>query len=244
MTHTLLITRPERQAARFAALCEDRFGDRIDIVTSPLIRIEALSDPGSMAGYGGVIFTSENAIAAVGPAAAGNAMRAYCVGDRTAEVARAAGYDAIAAEGDADHLFDLILRQHVTPPLLHLRGEHARGALAERLTQAGVKTDEAIVYRQIAQPLTEAARAVLRGDKPVILPLFSPRTASLFREGAAGCTAPLRIVVFSPAVADALGGEFGDDIAVCQSPDVNEMLDMLARLIDAWWAVEDRGGAG
>ena len=233
MTHTLLITRPERQAARFAALCTDRFGGRIDIIASPLLRIEALGSDVSLAGYGGVIFTSENAIAAVGPASAGTAMRAYCVGDRTAEVARAAGYDAIAAEGDADHLFDLILRRHVTPPLLHLRGEHARGALADRLTQAGIETDEAIVYRQIAQPLTDAAQAVLRGDKPVILPLFSPRSASLFRAGAAGCAAPLRIAAFSPAVADALGGEFGDDIAVCQSPDVNVMLDMLARLIDA-----------
>lgn len=233
MTRTLLITRPERQAARFAALCGDRFGDRVSIITSPLIRIEPASAPVSLDGYRGVVFTSENAIAAAGQGISVEGTTAYCVGERTAEAARAAGYDAIAAEGDADHLFDLILKERPTPPLLHLRGEHARGALADRLTKAGIRTDEAIVYRQIAQPLTDAAKAVLRGDKPVILPLFSPRSASLFRTGAKGCTAPLKIVAFSPAVADALGAGFGDDIAVCQSPDVNEILDMLARLIDA-----------
>ncbi|MFV2038572.1 MAG: uroporphyrinogen-III synthase, partial [Paracoccaceae bacterium] len=64
------------------------------------------------------------------------------------------------------------------------------------------------VYDQVEQDLSAAAVQVLGGARPVILPLFSPRSASIVARAARACgaTAPLRLIGLSAAVLAAWDG--------------------------------------
>ncbi len=84
-----------------------------------------------------------------------------------------------------------------------LRGEDARGEVAERLVLAGTETVSLVIYRQEAQPLSPDGAAILAAESPVILPLFSPRSAALFRAALPpDARATLLLVAMSAAVAD------------------------------------------
>lgn len=228
----VLLTRPAAAADRFAAELSETFGGRIRIVASPLIAPIFLA-PDLPQGAAGLVLTSEAGVeAARRLRAAGRALpvRAFCVGDRTAAAAREAGFDAVSAGGDADALVTMILSQDVAAPLLHLHGRDTRGDVALRLTKGGVRTSGHIVYEQVAQPLTAEARAVLDGEGPVLVPLFSPRTASLF-----AATGPHRaalwVVALSPAVADALAGVPVARMVTADRPDAVSVREALAPLI-------------
>lgn len=58
-----------------------------------------------------------------------------------------------------------------------------------------------VVYDQLSQPLSDAARQALAGMAPVILPLFSPRSARILSEQVTQARAPLWLVPISPAAA-------------------------------------------
>ncbi|OYU38035.1 MAG: uroporphyrinogen-III synthase [Pseudorhodobacter sp. PARRP1] len=198
---TILLTRPLAQSQRFA----DQVGGA---VISPLMAPEFLSPSLPSGAFAAVIFTSETGVEAAGRiSAAGGVLptRAFCVGNRTAEAARALGFVAQSAMGAAD---DLLAQISAEPPLgrlLHLRGQDSAGDLEKRLNIAGIDTVALIVYRQIAQNLTMEAADLLQGSAPVILPIFSPRSARLMvgelRRVAA--IAPICLVALSAAVAEA-----------------------------------------
>jgi uroporphyrinogen-III synthase len=156
---------------------------------------------------------------------------AYCVGDRTAQVAREAGFRVQSAQGDAEALLALILREK-PQALIHLRGREARGDLAQRLSAAGVFTQERVVYAQDAQPLSDDAVAVLSGKAPVLVPLFSPRSAEILGAAWQGLTthAPLVVVAISQAVAEA-AAFCPTKPVLAAHPDAPSMLDaVLAQL--------------
>jgi hypothetical protein len=69
------------------------------------------------------------------------------------------------------------------PALVHLRGRHQRGDVAERLGPRATIRAAHVVYDQVALP---ARRGLCRGAgaRPLIVPLFSPRSADLFAEAA------------------------------------------------------------
>ncbi|QYZ69862.1 uroporphyrinogen-III synthase [Neotabrizicola shimadae] len=194
----VLVTRPEPQASRFAADFRARLGDSVRVVLSPLMAPVFLSPPLPMAKA--LVLTSESAVQALPGLSGPLPRRAFCVGGRTAEAAHAAGLEAMSAEGDAAALAALILSASPEGPLLWLRGEDTAGDLAGTLARAGVRLEQAVVYRQDPQPLSPTAQALLRGPDPVIVPLFSPRTAGLFAEAAIGGTAPLHLCSMSAAV--------------------------------------------
>jgi uroporphyrinogen-III synthase len=195
----VLLTRPLAQAQAFAAALTDRFGPGVRPLIAPLMAPELLTPPLPDGPFKGVIFTSATGVLA---AAAWPDLprRAWCVGDRTAAEARQAGFAARSAGGDAAALVAAIRADPPEGRLLHLRGEDARGDIAATLTADGIATDEVIVYRQVPQPLTAAAQALLQGDGPVILPLFSPRSATLFGRAAGAVRARLHVVAISRAV--------------------------------------------
>ncbi|TKA93937.1 uroporphyrinogen-III synthase, partial [Cereibacter changlensis] len=106
-----LLTRPARQGARFAAALRQRFGEGIRLVTSPLLAPLFLR-PELPAGAATLIFTSETGVEAFRRISAEQpqaAHSAWCVGERTAEVARAAGLSTRSADGDAEALVAQIL---------------------------------------------------------------------------------------------------------------------------------------
>ena len=84
--------------------------------------------------------------------------------------------------------------------LAHIRGAHTVGQVADTLRAEGFACADLVAYDQVAVPLSEQARDALAGETPVILPLFSPRTAKLIsRYGP--FAAPIHAVAISAAVA-------------------------------------------
>lgn len=180
----LLMTRPgddsERTAARIGA----------DVIVAPILQIVPVDHDGAaLARAPGLVFTSAHAVASAGP---GRGRPAICVGERTGQAARDAGFAVIQGAGTADSLAPLIAASPV--PLVHPHGRH----LAQRLAVPGV-----VVYDQRPQPLTARARAALMGARPVVVPVYSPRSARLLAGMAAGARAPLWLVAISDAAAAA-----------------------------------------
>ncbi len=227
----VLLTRPAAQSLRFAESLRARMG--LTIVTSPLLAPEFLVPPLPGVRFEAVILTSET-----GAEAAGRIKRhlpdlAFCVGDRTAEVAHNAGFTARNAHGDAEDLLALIL-SHPAQPLLHLRGREVRGDLAQRLCKLGLPTEEVVVYAQNPHPLTLEAAALLTGTEPLVIPLFSPRSAQMFADEylRVSGAAPLFIVAISDATAKAASGLAATPPQVSPAPDGESMLEaVLARCV-------------
>lgn len=222
---TLLLTRPIDASRRFAAMMGDRLGE-IAVVTAPLIGIRMVADAPEIAPDEGYILTSENAVAAIVQHGLPR-RRAWAVGDRTAAAAAAAGVPVRSAAGDAASLIDLILAENEHGPLVHLRGAHARGDIATRLTAAGVPTRATIVYEQPANGLPDAVQHL---TGPIVAPVFSPRTAALLTANWRG-HAPMFLVAMSDAVATELAGLQRVALQIARAPDARSMADAVA---DQW----------
>ncbi len=233
---TILLTRPAAQSARFAAALRLRFAG-IRILCSALIAPRHLSPTLADRKWTALILTSETAVLAARRIIADGATLprlGFCVGTRTAEAARAAGFEPLSAQGDADALVDLILSHNPSGPLLHLQGRHSRGDIAKKLISAGIETYEAIAYAQESQSLTPEATAFLTSAAPVIAPLFSPRTAQILVAECARInrTAPLTIVALSSAVAIA-AAPLAAQTTCAARPDAEAMVDAIATLLAA-----------
>ena len=232
----VLITRPEPDGAAFAEALRRAAPGPWRAVLAPLVRIvpQAVPDPPERVE---LILTSRNAVHAwrrsgIPPAMRGRA--AWCVGEATARAAREAGLVPVAAgEGPAngaDALVARIVERRPRAPLLHLRGEHARGEVAARLRAAGLDAAEAVVYRQEALGLDPRARAALAGAT-VIAPVFSPRAAALLSRAAPDASpAAIHAVALSGAVAEALALPRAR-VTVSKRPDAEAMIEALVPLL-------------
>lgn len=230
---SVLLTRPAAQAERFAAEMAIRFGDTLKPVFSPLMVPEYLCPDWPDEEYSTLILTSETGVEATARLRAlGRKLpkQAICVGDRTAAMARAAGFDATSAQGDAEVLIALILQGDDPGPFLHLRGRDARGDIAPRLAAKGRRAHAAIVYQQVAQRLNGQARALLGGTDPVVIPLFSPRSAALLADFGP-FAAPLLLAAISPAAAETATILAPLRMEVAARPDAAAMLDAVGKLI-------------
>ena len=221
----LLLTRPAAASARTRAEVQRlRLGQRV--VVSPVIEIVPVAFASGTV-PAGLILTSENGAEAAGRLGLPKGLRAWCVGAQTAEAARMAGFDAVSAEGDAEALLRLILAGEDRGPLLHLRGEHARGDIAPRLRAAGRDARDAVAYRQDERTLNAEAQAVLAGREAVVLPLYSPRSAAIL--AAQGpFVAPLRVIAISRPTLKAAGTLGAAEARIIGNPDGREMLSAIA----------------
>lgn len=224
----LLLTRPEAASARFADQWRARMGPEAPVVIAPVLALEILPGAPALDGYAGAVFTSETGVAALG--AEGRGLRAWCVGPHTAAAARAMGFDARAAEGDAESLVATVIASGERGPFLHLRGREARGEVAPRLQAAGIACDEVVVYAQRPRPLSPEAKALLAGEGPVLVPLFSTNSATRLGAEAAGGRAPLLLAAISDVVAGVWSGPAPRRIEVAERPDAPAMIAALARL--------------
>lgn len=229
-----MLTRPASQGLRFAAQVEAELGP-MAVVQTPLLWPVFLKVMLPSLSFSAMILTSETGVeAARRISATGQALpgRAYCVGDHTAAAARAAGFEPLSAGGDAGALVAMIRAGGERGPLLHLRGEQSRGGVSESLNSAGIVTFETVVYRQISKALSPEATNVLQGDVPVIVPLFSPRSAKVFVMALPDpIQAPLWIAALSPAVAAALGRLEPARMVVADAPDAPHMLRAVEALL-------------
>lgn len=226
---TLLLTRPEAASRRFAAAFAARFGTGIPVLVAPLMALRPCpldQAPEAEA----AILTSEAGATALAAASDWRAP-AFCVGARTAAAARTAGFPVAAVAADAAALLPL-LRGAAPRHLLHARGRHAAFDFKGVLDPEGFTVAEAVIYDQPALPLSPAARALLDRPAPVLLPVFSPRSARLFAEAAGQPTAPLCVAAMSPAVTAALPLAPAA-LETAPQPDAEGMLAALGRLLAA-----------
>lgn len=216
---SVLLTRPLPDARRFASLLADQVpGARV--VISPILRIVPVAhDAARLAAAPGLVFTSAHAVAAAGP---GRGRPAFCVGPRTADLARAAGFDVTEGRGDAQGLVSLI--QAAGLPLIHPHGRH----LTQALPALGM-----VVYDQEFQTLDAVALQLLAEPAPVVVPIFSPRSARLLSQALPpSVIAPLRLAAISEsALADWSGPQEAAQLAARPDADamLNAVIDLLLR---------------
>lgn len=238
----LLLTRPLAQSRRFAQDLSEG-GAEIETIISPVMDIRCSGAAPDLQAYSGVIFTSENGVRCAA-APADRRVPAYCVGPRTAQAAQDAGFAAHEFGPDAEALVAAILQAGTPGPLLHLRGKHARGAVAKRLESAGLQCAERVLYDQVARDPSLAALTALAGERPLVVPLFSPRSARLFGQVAADGRAPLCLVTMSAAVDEAWCGPDPVLRKRAERPDGDAMTKSTLALIAAARHLEGKGHAG
>ncbi len=169
----------------------------------------------------GLIFTSANGVAQAGRLGAPRGLPAFCVGQKTADAAQAAGFVPRVGPGDADGLIAAIIKDRPREPLAHIRGEYARGAAAEMLEKAGIACHDVVAYAQRPRTLPDTAVKALAGKFPVVLPLFSPRTGTIL-SGQGPFTAPLHIAAISQAAQPDLATA---QLEIAMQPDEDAMID-------------------
>ncbi|ESQ90317.1 hypothetical protein ABAC460_09185 [Asticcacaulis sp. AC460] len=139
------ITRTPDGAGGTAKAIQALGGDAILAPVLKVVPLKPIIDPHS---FDAVILTSRNGLAAFGAIVARRSITAWCVGEATAEAARAAKYqNVVAAEGDVDALARLIIAtadQHTR--LIYAAPKEPAGDLAAVLRQAGFLVREAAVY--------------------------------------------------------------------------------------------------
>ena len=241
---TLLLTRPSTASERLARQLPARLREKLRLCHSPVMQIVSCGNDLELGEARGLIFSSSNAVAITSPLTARRDLPCYCVGKTTAQAAAAAGWQAVACGGTADTLVADLVRRAPEAPLLHLRGTHTRGDIATRLTAAGYPTGSLVLYDQVLHPLSTEARAVIADAPvtPVIVPVFSPRTARHLAAQIPG-TAGLHFAALSAAVAKPLENISETPVSIADQPDTASMVALIEKLVDRICRVEGGPGA-
>ena len=231
---TILLTRPAAQSLRFAGDLKQAL-PAVPIIISPLMVPDYLNPPIPSVDFTAIILVSDAAVqAARRISAAGVTLPtlAFCVGNRTATAARSLGFQTRSAQGNAADLIAMIIAHHPRGPLLFLRGQDSSGDIAESLLSAGIETISIVGYHQKAQNLTAQAVALLQASHPVIVPVFSTRSARLLLAETAriSAKAPLWIAALSPAIAAVIDPESVAGLGTSDHPDSAAMILVVRAL--------------
>lgn len=220
----LLLTRPRAASEALA----QRLDLPVDVVISPILEIEGRALDAHVTAKT-LIFSSAQGVAEAAHQGIDRTLPVFTVGETTAAAARTAGWQAQSAGRTADELVDHLTQNPPPTPLLHLHGVHTRGEIARRLTAAGLPTEARVIYDQTPRPLNFEAIRVLNAAQPVILPVFSPRTAVLLSE-AVKPLAPLHVIALSSAVAEEFHVSDIRALHVCDAP-TREAMDAALKAV-------------
>ena len=201
------MTRPEAGSRAFVAALPDAVTQSCDVLMSPLIDIQPVT--ADVPEFDAAIFTSAHGVAH-GPQALGRL--AFCLGHATTRAAGQAGWQARQVGQDAETLVTALTAQHPAGRMVHFSGTHTRGDVADRLQAAGWAVDSVAVY------------------DPVIVPLFSPRSALHFSEGAQ-FTAPLYLGAISAAAAANCAHVEHVALQIAGNPDRGAMIEVVRKLL-------------
>ena len=226
----VILTRPRAASERFGAALQEALGP-MDVAIVPLMDIVPIGDLPDLGGVSALIFTSAAGVETFGKITADRSLPAWCVGDRTAEAAREIGLRATSAGGDAEALIALMTDARPEGRLLHLHGAHLSVDVAERLTGAGLRAEGCAIYDQRRVAPGAALTAALAHEGPILVPLFSPRSARLFGEEAGTAQANIRPIAISPATRDALPPDWTEQAIIAETPDAAAMLRAMGALI-------------
>ncbi len=176
MAH-ILLTRPKPASENFAkALVKEGVAIK-QIHQAPAFRINMKIDWDAPAAGTLLILTSQNGVQAAANNLVPGEYSAICVGDKTSRLAQKLGFDAHFAGSTVAELLKRF--PEVDGPVCHLRGAHTTDSIAQHLQGLGHSATQIITYDQPELPWTDTVYDLLKGGTPVVLPLFSPRTAEL-----------------------------------------------------------------
>lgn len=222
----IVLTRPQKQSERFAA----QVADLAEVQIVPLQEIVPTGTIPDLRPFKALIFTSQNAAHVFGDRSEARDLPVWCVGSRTAEVARELGFETSIVGGNADRLVLDLKAKNPAAPILHLHGRHTRGNVAARLTAAGIPTQAAEIYAQKAShpdtPLGEFG-----AHRRVIAPLFSPRSAELLAAEIGNAPGDWHFLCLSDAVRDALPENLRPKASVAEDSSAVAMVCLVERYI-------------
>ena len=231
----LLVTRPAPDNARTAEVLRARGHD---VTLAPVLRVETDADADLGAGpWGAVLITSVNAVRAVADHPRRETclrVPAFCVGRRSADAARAAGFaEVVSADGDGSDLTRLVAARAPNQPMLWLAGEDRAGDLAGVLAAQGISVHTVVLYRAVAETSlpAEVRDAVAGGMIDGVLH-YSRRSADAFEAiaMAAGIdlkSLPTKHYCLSAQVAAPLRQLGIGAVVVAERPDEASLLALL-----------------
>ncbi len=215
---------------------------------APMLRFEAVAfqDDGETA-YDGVILTSANAVRALAGHPAHDrlaALPAFAVGERTADVARAAGFRTVArAKGDAASLRDLLLARVASRKLkksavlCHPAGADLAHDFGADPAMRGFTVVKHVAYRMtpVADFPSAVAEAFRAGTIAAVLH-YSRRSARAFLNAARAAGVEVTALALpqcciSDAVAGVLREAGAPQVAAARTPDEAALLAALDRMV-------------
>ena len=151
----------------------------------PLINVENVQhEKINSNDYGGIIFTSSNAVKNLNIESLNKKLICFCVGSATEKIARSLGFqNTIAAEGNVSNLKELILQNYELKdtPLLYVSGEIITTDLDQQLLKDGYAVKRIINYKvNHNEKFDENFVNELKQNMPDIVYVYSQNSASSF----------------------------------------------------------------
>ncbi len=151
----------------------------------PLLRIEKVNyEEINFFDYGGIVFTSTNAVKFLNTVKLDKNIKCFCVGNATEKKARSVGFqNTIAAEGNVTNLKELIIQSYESKnkELLYVSGETISVDLDQQLLSEGFKVKRIINYRvDHNQKFNEKFVNELKLSMPDMVYVYSQNSASSF----------------------------------------------------------------
>lgn len=232
----VLVFRPQPDAERSAQALRDR-GQKP--IVAPLFTVVPSAEAPPEGPFDALVLTSANAVPALAkaPQAWREALPAFCVGTRTANAAREAGFAAHNAKGNRADLSVLIRRE--LPParkLLLVAGHDRHEDLPEQLRAAGHEVTIWTAYEAKAvETLPEAAAEALRSGLVDAALHYSPRSAQVFldlagKAGLAEQAQALPQLALSAEIAAPLITAGADTVLVAEHPEEAALFAALDQL--------------
>ena len=151
----------------------------------PLLKIEKMNYKEiNFSDYGGIIFTSANAVKFLNLNALDKNIKCFCVGSATEKKARSVGFqNTVAAEGNVSNLKELILQNYESKDkqLLYVSGEIISVDLDQQLLREGLSIKRIINYRvNHNQKFDDKFVNELKLNMPEMVYIYSQNSASSF----------------------------------------------------------------
>ena len=151
----------------------------------PLLVVEKVNyDSVNFQSFGGIIFTSANAIKFLDLKSIDKKILCFCVGEATEKTARNNGFqNVIAAEGNVENLKELILQNFDKKDgsLIYISGETVSTDLDQQLLKVGYNVKRIVNYRTSHNKnFNEAFVTELKQKMPDIVYVYSQNSAASF----------------------------------------------------------------
>lgn len=202
-------------------------------IVEPLFAVEPIA--AALPAFDALAFTSLNGVRSFAVLSPRRDPQVFCVGARTAEEARNAGFAAVhSADGDVTDLLGLIeSRLPRSARLLHAGNENSRGDLAGALVGKGWRAVFVPTFRAAPVSVPGPVLSVHLGGQAAFdaALVHSPRAASILAEflGGAPDSARLDVAAISQAAAQPLRN-WMDRVEIATEPNETALLKSLERL--------------